>query len=79
MAKTRSKKSNGPKNPQSSHSSSTAAQSTTNATNAKTMVLRSANEDFLDNIKETINKKRKHVKNFFSDSRHASGLFHFLQ
>ncbi|CAF3857902.1 unnamed protein product, partial [Rotaria sp. Silwood1] len=75
MPKRKKNKSNGSKKAPPSNSSSTNVEHNTNTYDITNVSVHSNDEDFLDNIEETMNKRRKHVKNFYNDSANVPGSF----
>ncbi|CAF4506168.1 unnamed protein product, partial [Rotaria magnacalcarata] len=75
MPKRKQNKSNGCKKLEVSNSSTTNVEVHINTNDVTSAPVQSNDEDFLDNIAVTMNKRRKHLNSFYNDSGSAPGLF----
>ena len=73
MSKRRNKRSIRFKNDQQSKSLTIGVTPVTDTTETTHITSQSNDEDFLDNTERMMNKKRKHVENFYNGSKNVSG------
>ncbi|CAF5226329.1 unnamed protein product, partial [Rotaria magnacalcarata] len=71
MPKRKQNKSNGCKKLEVSNSSTTNVEVHINTNDVTSAPVQSNDEDFLDNIVVTMNKRRKHLNSFYNDSGSA--------